>query len=218
MVAGKHGARHAHLRGQRKLKPGQIRLHGLSLGLFAALCSSVGPALAQTAALHPDPAMNQGPGIQPSPPALMLMASADQATTPKPTAEPLPQARPWAQLTSQWQSLLAPLAREWDQLPGDQQQRWLGVAERYPQLSAERQARLRQRISEWAQLTPLQRQQVRESWRRLRDASPSERAEFRKQWQSWKSLPSEERERLRRDARDKPAATPHGSLAAPSQP
>lgn len=61
-------------------------------------------------------------------------------------------AHPWAGLSLQERTALAPLAQTWDGFPAEQQLRLLAVAKRYPELTPQQQRLLQKRLKSWTRL------------------------------------------------------------------
>ena len=92
-------------------------------------------------------------------------------------------ARPaWGELTSEQQTVLAPLKADWDALDRERKLKWLGIAKRYSGMKPEEQGRVQKRMQAWAKLTPQQRRQARETFKQLAKQPPEQRDKLRDKW------------------------------------
>lgn len=116
---------------------------------------------------------------------------------------------PWASLTADQQTVLAPLRTEWDSIEAPRKTKWLDLATRYRGLPPEEQRRVQERMVEWARLTPEARGRARLSFQESKQLS---REEKQARWEAYQSLPDDERKALAARSvpasKDKPARTP----------
>ena len=103
---------------------------------------------------------------------------------------------PWASLTAQQQTVLAPLKGEWEKLDAERRQKWIGIAKRYPKMSSNGQERVQRRMQAWAKLTPEQRREARENYKRLAKAREEKREPLSQRWAEYQALSPAERERF----------------------
>lgn len=103
---------------------------------------------------------------------LLLVASLSQAADP----------RPWAKLTPQERTALAPLANTWDKMPATQREKLIAVAHGYPNLDARQQRLLHARLRSWSQLSAEERQIARENYKKIHALPKADQSSIRQQW------------------------------------
>lgn len=114
----------------------------------------------------------------------------------------------WSELSSEQQSILAPLANEWAELEGFRRKKWLGIAQRYKEKGPEEQSRIQQRMRDWAKLTPEERKHARDKYLALKSQHPEKKDAVKQKWQEYKDLPDGERARIHAEAQSKPLPKP----------
>lgn len=104
--------------------------------------------------------------------ALLLVASLLQAAD----------SRPWARLTPQERTALAPLEKSWDNMPAPQQEKLIAVAHGYPDLAPQQQRMLHARLRSWSRLSTEERQIARENYKKINALPKADQSSIRQQW------------------------------------
>ena len=122
----------------------------------------------------------------------------------------------WSLLSTQQQSILAPLAAEWDKLDNIRRKKWLGIAERYPAMKPEEQRRMQDRMREWASLTPEQRAKARDSYKEFNQLPLEQKQAVKQKWEAYSSLPPEEQQRIRQEGKSSQLLAPSATEPLPA--
>ena len=145
-------------------------------------------------------------------PGLAAPASAPAASAPAARASANAGGPAWGALTTQQQTVLAPLKSDWASIDAAQKRKWLDIARRYPQLPPDEQARITERMTEWARMSVADRTRARLNFQEAKQLSPQER---QARWEAYQALPESERRALQ--ARGVPindrAALPAGAAS-----
>lgn len=104
--------------------------------------------------------------------ALLLVASLLQAAD----------SRPWARLTPQERTALAPLEKSWDKMPPPQREKLIAVAHGYPDLAPKQQKMLHARLRSWSRLSTEERQIARENFKKIDALPKADQSSIRQQW------------------------------------
>ncbi|MCY7370850.1 MAG: DUF3106 domain-containing protein [Polaromonas sp.] len=191
-----------HLRPKPSALPPTARrrsLHGLAKNTLLPTLSALLLLLSAQAA------SSQSPTAQPVEPPSRTAAAAAKTANPKANPK-VPVSRPvWAQLTVQQQIALRPLAEIWDPLSEAQKRKWLELSKTFPSLPAEDQDRMHSRMVEWVAMSPQQRAQARLNFAKTRELATDLTADEKKaKWQSYLALSAEEKQKLAEMATQKP--------------
>jgi Protein of unknown function (DUF3106) len=117
---------------------------------------------------------------------------------------------PWASLSPEQRSALAPLKDDWSSIDAPRKAKWLDLAGRYPKMPPSEQKRMQARMTEWARLSPQERAQARLNFQQAKQLPNQERQD---QWSAYQALPESERKALASRAKatqkaGEPAAKP----------
>lgn len=105
---------------------------------------------------------------------------------------------PWARLSPEQRTFLAPLQNDWMSIDGTRQQRWLQLASRAPTLPADERLRIQQRMATWSQLTPERRNQARMQFIEAQKLPAPQR---QARWQEYQALSADEKKALAQQAK-----------------
>lgn len=119
----------------------------------------------------------------------------------------------WRLLSTQQQTILAPLAKDWDNLENIRRKKWLGIADRFPKMTPDEQARIQERMHEWANLTPAQRAKARDSYKEFNQLAPEKKQALKQKWETYSNLTEEEKQQVKQ-TKKLPAPTPTAPVAA----
>jgi hypothetical protein len=100
---------------------------------------------------------------------------------------------PWAALTSEQQTALAPLKRDWNSIDANRKEKWLELASRFAAMPETERQRVQERMTEWANLSPEERGRARLRYQEARSLKPQDR---RERWDAYQTLPPEQRRAL----------------------
>ena len=108
---------------------------------------------------------------------------------------------PWSQLSTDQQSVLAPLQSQWMQLAPRRQQRLAERSQAWAQLPPERRQMIGERLQRWAQMSPQQRQAAARGAHAFRNLPDADRQRLRETYQRFQTLPPEQRRALQQQWR-----------------